>query len=187
MLDRLIGKFDTLARYLVWLGGAMLILSAFMVTIDVFARKFFNASMAGSDEISGYAFAVSTMLALAYALLHRANIRVDAFYQYFPAPLRALADIVGLLLLLTFIALITYLGFNLWLDSLNYGSRSITPLRTPLAIPQTLWLLGLGFCLLTGLLLLAAGIRGLIRGDWASVQRHLGIKSVDEQISEETE
>ncbi len=186
-MERLIGKFDALAKRFVWFGGSLLILAAILVTVDVFARKFFNLSMAGSDELSGYAFGVSTMLALAYALIHRANIRVDAFYHYFPAPVRALADILGLVMLLGFVALITYLGFNMFMDSVHHGARSITPLRTPLAIPQSAWLLGLGFCLLTGLLLLGASIAALARGDWPAVQRLIGIKSVDEQIIEETD
>jgi TRAP-type C4-dicarboxylate transport system permease small subunit len=186
-MKTVIGKFETIAQRFVWIGGAMLILAALTVTVDVFARKLFGISMAGSDELSGYAFGMSTMLALGYAVLHRANIRVDAFYQYFPAPLRALADIAGLVLLLGFIALIAYFGFNMFLDSVHHGARSITPLRTPLAIPQAIWLLGLGFCLLCGALVVVAAVAALVRGDWAAVQSLVGIKSVDEQIHEETD
>lgn len=186
-MDKLIDKFDALAKRFVWFGGSLLILAAILVTVDVFARKFFNLSMAGSDELSGYAFGISTMLALAFALIHRTNIRVDAFYHYFPAPLRAVADILGLVLLLGFIALITYLGFNMFMDSVHHGARSITPLRTPLAIPQSAWLAGLAFCLLTGLVLICAALAALVRGDWPAVQRRVGIMSVDEQIHEETD
>ena len=84
-------------------------------------------------------------------------------------------------------AQIAYLGFNMFLDSVHHGARSITPLRTPLAIPQAIWLLGLGFCLLCGALVVVAAVAALVRGDWAAVQTLVGIKSVDEQIHEETD
>ncbi|MFC4270466.1 TRAP transporter small permease subunit [Sneathiella chungangensis] len=186
MINRLLGSFEAISKRLVWLGGIMLIGAAFLVTIDVFARKFLNISLAGSDELSGYAFGMSTSLAFAYALLSRANIRVDAFYHLFPRWGRVASDIIGLALLLGFIGLIAYLGFNLLTDSFFHGSRSITPLRTPLAIPQTVWWLGLAFALLTGLLILVASLHAVFRKDWATIQRLVGVKSVDEQIDEET-
>jgi TRAP-type C4-dicarboxylate transport system permease small subunit len=187
MLEQLIGKVDHVAKWLVWIGGVLLILAAVTVTIDVFARKFFNISMAGSDELSGYAFGISTMLALSYTLLHRGNIRVDAFYHNFPKGVRAVADLLGLALLVSFIAMIAYLGGNMFLDSVHHNSHSITPMRTPLAIPQGAWLFGLIFCVITGVLIFAAALLAVFRRDWSTVQRLAGIKSVDEQIQEETE
>ena len=186
MINHLLGACEVISKRLVWLGGIMLIGAAILVTIDVFARKFLNISLAGSDEISGYAFGMSTSLAFAYALISRANIRVDAFYHLFPRWGRVISDIAGLALLLGFLGLIAYLGFNLLADSISHGSRSITPLRTPLAIPQTIWWLGLAFALLTGVLILIASITAAARKDWTTVQRLVGVKSVDEQIDEET-
>ncbi len=186
MLNTLLKGCENISMRLVWLGGIMLIGSAILVTVDVFARKFLNISLAGSDELSGYAFGMSTSLAFAYALISRSNIRVDAFYHLFPRWLRAFSDIFGLALLLGFMGLITYLGFNLLADSFAYGSRSITPLRTPLAIPQTVWWLGLAFAMATGLLILIASLVAVLRKDWNKLQNLVGVKSVDEQITEET-
>ncbi len=185
--NKTITAIDIVASRLVWFGGALLILAAATVTVDVLMRKIFSVSMGGSDELSGYAFGISTMLSLAFALVQRANIRVDAFYHHFPKPLRAVADIAGLLLLVSFIALIAYLGFGLWSDSVAFGAHSITPMRVPLAIPQGLWLGGLLFAVFTGVVLIFAGATALWRGDWHRVQAVIGIKSVDEQIDDETE
>jgi len=186
MLSQWVERFDHLARWFVWIGGTLLIGAAFLVTADVLVRKIFGLSLAGSDELSGYAFGVSTMLAMAYALLHRTNIRVDAFYHHFPAGLRVVADMVGLALLIAFVGAIAWLGFNLLADSITHQSRSITPLRTPLTIPQAAWFLGAAFCILTGVLLLAAALAAAWRRDWPGVQRLIGIKSVDEQIEDES-
>lgn len=184
---KIIDRLHAVASGLVWIGGAMLILSAAVVTVDVVLRKVLSVSLGGSDELSGYAFGIATMVSLAYALIHRANIRVDAFYHYFPKPLRAVADIAGLALLVAFLSLIAYLGFKMWSDSLAFGSRSITPMRVPLAIPQGLWISGLLFGVVTGIILIFAGATAMWRRDWQSVQILVGVKSVDEQIEEETD
>ncbi len=58
------------SRMLAWLGGALILGSAFLVTVEVLLRKFFGTSIAGADEISGYAFGVATSLGFAFALLN---------------------------------------------------------------------------------------------------------------------
>lgn len=185
--NRIIDALHFVASRLVWFGGAILILSAAVVTVDVLLRKVLSVSLGGSDELSGYAFGIATMVSLAYALIHRANIRVDAFYHHFPKPLRAVVDIAGLGLLVAFLSLIAYLGFKMWSDSIVFGSRSITPMRVPLAVPQTLWLGGLLFGVLTGFVLVLAGATALWRREWQRVQTLVGVKSVDEQIKDETD
>ena len=76
--------FERLSLWAVWVGGAALMLSAIMVTVDVLARKYLNITMSGSDEITGYVFAGATTWAYAYCLLHRSNIRIDAVYNLLP-------------------------------------------------------------------------------------------------------
>lgn len=183
--DKLIGALNGIAVRLVWLSGALLIMSSFLVTIDVIVRKIFGVSMAGADEIAGYIFGISIMFSLSYAILHRANIRIDALYQYMPQWLRAVLDVVGTILLVGFIAFIAYRGYFLVADTYQYGSRSITPLRTPLAIPQTPWLIGMGFAVFTGTVLVLAGIAGILKRNWSYVSGLMGIPTVNEQIEEE--
>jgi len=185
-MEKLLAGVEGISKRLVWLGGILLIGAAFLVTVDVIVRKFFNISLAGSDELSGYAFGMSTSLAFAYALITRSNIRVDAFYHLFPRWARVTTDILGVILLLGFIGLMAYQGWGILMDSYEYGSRSITPLRTPLAIPQTVWWFGLAFALATGILIVVASIGAVLRGDYEMIQRLVGVKSVDEQITEES-
>ncbi|MDA0997215.1 MAG: TRAP transporter small permease [Proteobacteria bacterium] len=184
-LDKALRGLDGLSLRLVWVGGALLILAAFIVTIDVIMRKLFNLSMAGSDELSGYAFGIATTFSLTYALLHRSNIRVDALYQYLPPWLRAILDIVGTVLLVGFIAYVTWRGVLLVADTWHNQSRSISPLRTPLAIPQTLWIAGLLLCVVTGAAVIATAVISFVKKDYAAVNRIVGVKSLDEQIEEE--
>ena len=185
-LDKTLKGLDRIALRLVWLGGALLIMAAVIVTVDVILRKIFNISMAGSDELSGYAFGVATTLSLSYALIHRSNIRVDALYQHLPSKLCAILDIIGNILLIAFVSYVAWRGFLMLADTWSNGSRSISPLRTPLAIPQTIWFAGLLLCVITGTTIILRSLIHLAKRDWQSINQSLGIKSVDDQIEEES-
>ncbi len=185
-LDKSLKGLDGLALRLVWFGGALLILAALIVTVDVILRKLFGISMAGSDELSGYAFGIATSLSLTYALLHRSNIRVDALYQHLPEWLRCALDIIGNVLLISFVGYVTWRASLLVADTYANQSRSISPLQTPLAIPQTAWLIGLVLFVVTGTVMTLSSLISFVRRDWLAVQQMFGIKSLDEQIEEES-
>ena len=181
------GWLETLSRVAVWVGGASLMLAAIMVTVDVICRKFLGVTMSGSDEISGYVFAASTTWAYSYCLLHRANVRIDAAYNYFPVWLRALLDVVGLALLLAFMAYLTDKAIDVFVTSWQRNSVSITTLATPQWIPQLAWVTGLVMFVITGTFLLAYALVSLLRGDVATVQRVAGAMNVEEEIAEGTQ
>lgn len=186
MIDRLLSRTHMLSRVLVWIGGGLILLSAFLVTFEVMLRKLFNVSIGGADELSGYAFGVATSLAFAYALFERAHIRVDALYGLFPFPLKLLASFLGMILLVGFAAIVGWTAWLLVADTLAFGSRSITPMRVPLAIPQIPWLIGWLFFVVAGFLVLLAALQRLLSGDAEGADRLIGVKSVDEQIDDET-
>lgn len=181
----LVNFAERLSRWLAWAGGTLIVLSALLVTVEVIARKLFNTSLAGADEISGYAFGVATSFALAFALFERAHIRVDAAYNLFPRWGKLAASLIGLALLVGFGAVVSFMAWGLVADTLQFGSRSITPMRTPLAIPQIPWLAGWLFFVVCGALLLVAALIALLRGDPGHADRLIGIKSIDEQIEDE--
>lgn len=179
-------KFMKMSQVAVWVGGFALMCSAFMVTGDVIARKLFGVTISGADEISGYIFAASTTWAYAYCLLHRAHIRIDAFYNLLGQRPRAFLDLLGLLLLLYYIYLLTAGGIEMFLDNVKFNSSAQTTLATPLWIPQIFWVSGLCFFLLTLVFLTLYCFAALFRGEWSTIGRIAGVKSVEEEISEET-
>ncbi|WP_036554542.1 TRAP transporter small permease subunit [Nisaea denitrificans] len=183
---RLIDCAHRLSRWLVWLGGALILGSAFLVTLEVILRKFFNTSIAGADEISGYAFGVATSLGLAFALFERAHIRIDALFLILPRSLRMFLNFFGLALLIGFAGIVTWMAWGLVADTLQHGSRSITPMRTPLAIPQIPWLAGWIYFVACGLLLFFGMLFTTLTGGMAEAERRIGVKTLDEQIKDET-
>ena len=178
-------KLNQAVEIIVQVGGWALLGAACLVTYDVITRKLLNVSIAGADEISGYVFAVSTACAFSYALLHRANIRIDIVYKYLPPMAQRLLDIAGMGLTGGFLAIICIFAFNLVYDAIAFGSKSITPLQTPLAIPQTLWFAGLCLAVLTSIILTVAAIAALLRGDHAGAKQLIGMPSLDEEIETE--
>jgi TRAP-type C4-dicarboxylate transport system permease small subunit len=186
MLDQLLHGTRKISLWLTWLGGTLIVLSALLVTLEVFLRRVFNISLGGADEISGYAFGVATSLALSYALFERAHIRVDALLGTIPKAIRPFIHFFGLAMLISFALVIVVMVWSLVGDTLENGSRSITPMRVPLAIPQIPWLIGWMFFVFSGVLIGAVAIQRYFRGDEAGVQELIGVKSLDEQIQDET-
>lgn len=186
MFSLLHDKFLSASRVAVWCGGLALLLSAVMVTLDVLSRKFIGYTISGADEISGYVFAASTTWAYSYCLLTRSNIRIDFLYNLVSVKLRAFLDMVGLLLLLYYIYLLTTKSFVLFMENVEQDATAQTTLATPLWIPQVFWVSGLGFFLLTLIFIAIYGFVAMFRRDWATVNRIAGVRTVEEEITEET-
>ncbi len=186
MLESLLTGTRKLSLWLTWAGGTLIVLSAFLVTLEIILRKIFNVSLGGADEISGYAFGVATAFALSFALFERAHIRVDALMGVIPHKLHPLVNLLGLALLIGFALVVVTMVWSMVADTIEHGSRSITPMRVPLAIPQIPWLIGWILFVATGMLLVLVAVKRLFAGDHAGVQDLIGVKSIDEQIKDES-
>ncbi|MEE8079382.1 MAG: TRAP transporter small permease [Pseudomonadales bacterium] len=184
---RLHAWLERISRVAVWVGGAALLLCAFMVSGDVIMRKLFSMTMSGSDEITGYAFAAATAWAYSYCLLHRSHIRIDALYGVLPIWLRSLLDALGLALLLFYMAYLTNKAVDVFLTSWEHDSVSITTLSVPQWIPQLLWLSGLCWFVITLTFLLVYVLVSLVLGDVTTVQNVAGAMSAKKKIDEETQ
>ncbi|MGC3874041.1 TRAP transporter small permease subunit [Halomonas sp. GXIMD04776] len=155
-----------------------------LIAFEVVARKLFNFSLQGVDEIGGYVLAIGVAFSFAYALLHRAHTRVDMLLVKLPALMRAFLNALAMLLLAAFAAFMLWRAIETLGETLEFGSRASTPLQTPLWIPQTLWILGLGvFAVLAVFLALRAwGL--LLRGRIGVVNDEFGPRSADDELNE---
>jgi TRAP-type C4-dicarboxylate transport system permease small subunit len=168
-----------------WLGGALILLAAILIAIDVVLRAGFNTSIGGADELSGYALAIGTAWALGAALLDRAHIRIDSLYSLFPLRLRLVLDVFGIVLFTAFFGLVGWHGIGVFTQSWVAGSRSQSALETPLIIPQAAWLVGLAVFLVTALILLAHALALAARGDLVEMSRTISTRSAAEEIDDE--
>ncbi len=153
------------ARMFVWICGGVLIVMSFVITLEALMRKFLNHSFGGVDEITAYVFAVTTTFAFPFAILQRANIRIDILRERCPASVRVILDILAWSAFTLVFGMIAWRACGLALQSWHDGARSITPLRTYLFIPQGLWALGLGACVVASLSLAFRAARLALAGN----------------------
>ncbi|MBO9357133.1 TRAP transporter small permease subunit [Bordetella petrii] len=184
-LGALLRCAESFSRVAVWVGGALTVASVLLISFDVLARKFFGFTTGGADELSSYAFAISTSWALAFATLQRANVRVDVLYQFLPVRVSALLDWLSLVALGVFMVYLTYFAMDMAQTSWVRGSAANTPLATPLWVPQGLWGLGLLWMCITVALMLVRASLALVTGDLDLVKQICGVRSAQEEAEEE--
>ncbi len=184
-MERLFLLTRRVARAGSWVGGTLLLASAFIVTIDVVLRKFWGVTFGGADLLTGFALAIGSAWAFAFAFLSRAHIRIDTFYVHMPTRLRLAADFAGVVLMIGFFGMVLWYATGVVEQSIALGSRSMSTLQIPLAIPQVIWVAGLVFFIFTMLLTLAYAIQLVWHARHSELQRLIGSKSTDEEVAEE--
>ncbi len=125
------------------LFGIIFLTLSVVVTIETMARKLFNFSIQGADELGGYSLAIGSTIAFSLALAGRNHIRVDVFHELFSRGTKAVLNWVSSMLLAAMAVLFVVVSLRVLQESLQYGSTAQTPWATPLIWPQSLWYAGL--------------------------------------------
>jgi len=185
MVD-IVRKTEAASKVAVYICGTLLIMTSFLVCFEVIARKLLHYSLQGTDELTGYAMAFTIAWGSGYALFSRSHIRVDVVYVLLSKRLRAVLDVIALFVFGAVIVVLCRYSVQLLLESWEYGSKSLTPMRTPLVIPQSIWFGGMMFFLICIIVLFLKTAQSLIAGDIATVRRLAGAKSISEEVEEET-
>jgi TRAP-type C4-dicarboxylate transport system permease small subunit len=188
--DPLWGLVAVLAQLGIWVGGMLLFAAAIIVTAEVLLRKgtgLFGASFvfSGSDEISGYLFAVGTSLSLAHVLMAKGHVRIDVLYAQFGPKARAILDVIALLVLAIFVSTMLERAIDLASTSYFEQIRSNTNLRIPLAWSQIPWAFGIALFFVSILLALFRSVAALVCGDFSAVGAIAGVASSEEEIEAE--
>lgn len=176
---------DTGSRGAALAGGLLIFAAALLVSVDVTARKLFNVTLGGADELSGYALAIGSAWSFAFVLLNRGNVRIDVLYQHLPRALAAIFDLLALLALLAFVGVTAWYGWGVFAHSWSIGARSNSALGVPLWIPQGLWWLGYGWFVLCSLLLLGRSLGALFGRDLQAIHDLLGARSARDDAADE--
>src|SRR5690606_34715889 len=132
-----------ITRWAALLCGWALMAIIVFICIEIAARKLFNVSFQGTDEIGGYVMAVLSCTGFAYALVTNSHVRVDLLIARLPRSVQAVANILAMTILAGTAIFIVMRAKGVLDETLEFGSVSTSPLQTPLWIPQSLWLAGL--------------------------------------------
>jgi TRAP-type C4-dicarboxylate transport system permease small subunit len=181
----------TIAQLGIWIGGALLFAAALIVTAEVLLRKGAGALLgtsflfSGSDEISGYLFAVGTSLSLAYVMVTKGHVRIDVLYTQFSAPTRAIMDVIALVVMAIFVTALLERAIDVASTSYIEQIRSNTQLRIPLAWSQIPWAFGIALFYFAILVALIRSVIAIAKGDWATVNGLAGVATTEEEIEAE--
>ena len=167
------------------LFGTIFLVLAVVVTDETLARKLFNFSLQGADELGGYALAVGSTLAFSLALVGRNHIRVDVFHELFPRRLKAALNWMSIVLLAGLAVLFVAVSFRVLDESLAFRSTAQTPWATPLIYPQALWSAGLVIFMLFAVGYAARATWLLANGRIDELNTEFHPKSAKEELKEE--
>jgi len=173
------------AQWGLWFGGALVLLAAMLIGIDVLMRKFLARSIGGADELAGYALAIGTTWGLGAALLDRAHIRIDSLYVLFPQKLRLALDLAALVMFTGFFALTLWHGSGVVAQSWTSESRSQSALETPTIIPQFLWIAGLVAFVGIAIVIFVQSLRLAVAGDLTGMAQLISTRSAEEAVEDE--
>ncbi len=182
---RLLSVIEHISRIMARIGGLVLLACAFLIFAEIFLRKLAGYSFQGINEYSGYALAISIAFSLPYALVKKANIRVDAFYNVLPPHIRPLLDWLSIFSLTILAAFLVHAGHDVFADSLRFESTSNTTLSTPLWIPQLIWLCGYIVFFVTAAIFLLTATYLLLTGQFSEITRIVGERTLNEELTEE--
>ncbi len=176
---------DRLITVTSWIFGMMLLALSLFVTIETIARKIWNYSFQGADELGGYVLAVGGALSFTIALWERGHVRIDLVHERLPASMQALLNWLSILLLAGFGLFFAWYGFKVIQDTLLYKSAAATPWATPLIYPQSVWYAALALFTLTSAVLLIRATALLIRGRLDDLNATFDPRSAMEELADE--
>jgi TRAP-type C4-dicarboxylate transport system permease small subunit len=136
----------------------MFLLLAFYITADALGRSFGGLYSGAAGDIAVYTLAVGSTWGFAHALRVSAHVRVDLLLPLIPARWRYLLNIGNVILIGIFASMTSWYCWKLVHSSWLTGTRSITPLQTPLVIPQALMAAGITILAIEAFLMATYGL-----------------------------
>ena len=145
-----VGRFFD--RFIAWLGyvgigmGAVSVVAMTMlITLNVIMRYIFKNPLRSIEEYSAYLLVLLVFMGLAYAMRLERHINVEVVVRRLPKRVRDSLEVIISLVGLALMGVYFRFAWELFMDSLQHGVRSINVSGTPMWIPQMFVWLGLLF------------------------------------------
>lgn len=140
-----------------WLCGALFLLLAIFVTIDVVSRRLGGPFTAVTDDISAYVLALGGTWALSYALLADAHVRIDVIFHLFPQRMREFLRLWGIAVAGAFGLMLAWHAWKLVAESYEFDAHVNSILPIPLYLPQSITAMGISLFVLQAAAMLVCG------------------------------
>lgn len=168
-----------------WLFGLLLVGLSLFVSLETLARKVFNFSFQGADELGGYVLALGGALSFTVALIERGHIRIDLLHDHLPKKMQAILNCLSTILLGLMGAFFAWYCWLVIRDTIEYGSVAPTAWATPMIYPQSLWYACmLGFSAVS-VWLAGKAIIALVRRDFDLLNREYQPRGAKEELDDE--
>lgn len=115
-----------------WVARASVLALVLLVAANVLLRYAFSWSPVGLQEFEWHLVSPIALLGMAYAVHHRADVRVDFLYDNFGARGRALVDVASGLLTVAIGVAIAWLAVPYVMQAMEIGEGSPDPGGLPL-------------------------------------------------------
>jgi TRAP-type C4-dicarboxylate transport system permease small subunit len=130
---------DVLSGYL---QAGIIFFLMVMLLAEVLTRYILRSPLSIADEMGGYLLVAITFMGLAYTWKEKGHVRVSLLISRLPDKFGRQLRFIMLILATVFTLPLIKACYDLISDSLLFESRSGSWLRTPLAYPQTILLIG---------------------------------------------
>jgi TRAP-type mannitol/chloroaromatic compound transport system permease small subunit len=138
---------------------------ALLILYEVISRRVFNNPHMWALDTATLLYAIHFMMVGAFGLLHNAHVNVDTIYMYLSPRVQAAFDVAGyLLLFFPYFFIFLYAGFDLAVESIQMGDRTVTGQPFIVPVMKTLIPVCSFFMLLQGLAQFVRRLHLLIRG-----------------------
>jgi TRAP-type C4-dicarboxylate transport system permease small subunit len=163
-----------IADWLAVATGWALVVYCVAVGVEIVGRRYFGFSLQGVDEIGGYLMALIVAIGFSCALYSHAHIRIDILLPQLPRSVTLWLNVAALASMIAFALFLVWQGANVLAHSYKLKAVAPTPLLTPLAIPQALWVAALLLFLIATLACFIKVLAHALRGETDEVAALLG-------------
>ncbi|WP_172329742.1 TRAP transporter small permease subunit [Mangrovicoccus sp. HB161399] len=165
--------------------GLMMTALCAVVAAETVMRKLLNHSLAGVDELSGYAIAIGAPLCFAVTAIERSHIRINLLHMRMPRAAQAVLNLLSALALAALAVFLLTFAFRTLHETQMFGSVAQTPWMTPLIWPQSAWLIGMAVFTLAAVILAVQAVLHALRRDAGALVREFGPETVEDELSSE--
>lgn len=144
--DLLVKAERTLATTGLVVASVALVASLVMVVIGVAGRYVLKVGVTFVDEYAGYALVVMAFMALSSTLTAEKHIRITSALSLLPKKARHWLDLLTAIITLVVSGFVCLQSWERAMMSYRVGTVSVSPIETPLFLPQLF--IPLGFALL---------------------------------------
>jgi TRAP-type transport system small permease protein len=117
-------------------SGVVLVASLVLVTAGVIGRYVFGVAVVLVDEYVGYGLVIMAFMALADTLTAEKHIKIDSLIRLLPEPIQNWLVVATATIGLAVAIFVSVLTWQRAIISYHIGVVSVSPLETPLFIPQ---------------------------------------------------